>query len=127
MEFLSPTQQKCFRLPFAPDDVLKGHIHKKDETVLCWSDKLVNDFNLAKKTFSEFTLLNFPQDNVELLLTCDASSNVACGAVLEQAVVVNGKTEYQLLGFYSTKFESPQLKCSWSTYDEELYAFSILL
>lgn len=76
-------------------------------------------FNLARKAFSEFTLLHFPQDNIQLVLICDAS-NVACSAVLEQAEVVDGKTEHQPLGFYSAKFGNSQLK--WSTYDKELYA-----
>lgn len=111
--------QKAADLLAPLNDILKGHTRKNDNTLIQWSDNLSIVFEQAKKAFSEYTLLHFPQHNSKLLLTCDASS-VACGAVLEQMVSEDGKTERQPLGFYSAKFSSSQL--NWATYDKELYA-----
>ncbi len=60
-----------------------------------------------------FTLLNFPQPSSKLVLTCYASG-LACGAVLEQIVPVDGRIEHQPLAFYS--------QLHWSPYDKELFA-----
>lgn len=99
--------------PFS--EILKGHPRKNDRTPVNWTPQLSKQFKEVCEAFANFTLLHFPRNDTDLILTCDASK-VGVGAVLEQ--IVNG--ERQPLGFYSEKLDDAQRL--WSTYDRELYS-----
>lgn len=97
------------------NDLLKGHTKKKDKSQIAWNSNLKADFEKCRESFINFTLLTFPNENAELLLTTDASGT-AVGAVLEQII----NNEKQPLGFFSKKLDETKQK--YSTYDRELYA-----
>ncbi len=97
-------------------ELLKVKSRKNDKTKIKWTNDLNNAFAAVKAAFSNFVLLHFPQDDVQLQLTTDAS-NVAIGGVLEQ---VTATGERQPLAFYSRKLTDNESK--WSTYDKELLA-----
>lgn len=103
-----------FMAPFY--ELLKIKSRKNDKTKINWTNDLDNAFAAVKAAFSNFVLLHFPQDDVHLLLTTDAS-NVAIGGVLEQ---VTATGERQPLAFYSRKLTDNESR--WSTYDKELLA-----
>ncbi len=98
------------------NDLLRGHTRKNDTTPICWTPELESSFEKAKETFVKYTLLHFPNDKSNLLLTCDASK-YAYGGVLEQ---FGDDGQRQPLGFFSGKFTKSQE--NWAVFDKELYA-----
>ena len=98
------------------NELLKGHSSKRDRTEIVWTKELTDSFIRARNAFVNYSLLFFPSNDCELILTSDASS-VAYGSVLEQ---VTKTGERQPIGFYSGKFTESQIK--WATYDKELHA-----
>ena len=98
------------------NELLKGRTKKNDRTLIKWTPTLEKAFEDAKRLFSEYTMLNYPENGAVLYLVADAS-NEAVGAVLEQ---VNTNNIREPLGYFSKKLDEAQMK--WPVYDRELYA-----
>ena len=54
------------------NEVLRGHTRKKDRTQIKCTPELEEAFEEARKAFIEYTLLHFPKEGAQLMLTCGA-------------------------------------------------------
>ena len=90
---------------------------KSKKALPSWPNAAIQAFSDTKQALSQATLLSHPQEGAALALTTDAS-DYAIGAVLEQKP--RGQDAWYPLGFFSKKFEGPELR--YSAFDRELTA-----
>jgi len=80
-------------------EILQGHPRKNDRTPIRWTEPQKQAFEASRQAFINYTMLHYPQESAQLMLTTDASST-AVGGVLEQ---LTEDGERQPLGFFSHK------------------------
>jgi putative transposase len=96
-------------------EALKGS--PKPTAALDWSPAMDEAFEAAKAALATAAELAHPQRGAELALMVDASAE-HMGAALQQRL--SPLAAWQLLGFYSKKFDAAQIR--YSAFDRELLA-----